>query len=462
MKKAILVLLVFAVCFPCAQAVMGENIDLVTLPSREGVQLTIYNSEDITLVKETRFITLKTGSNRLQFSWANTLIDPTSVEIRALEHKADIEIVDTMFPGLKPQHLIWNIESKFEGQVRMEVSYFTSGLTWAMDYVGVADPDETKMKFRGYVRVSNASGEDYERANIRLIVGTINLVEKIAELARRRGVPVPPEGTEYYDDFNELAAREMMDPQAPSDQPSSDDAIGALGIGGGAPRKKEIIKEGLSEYFIFSIEGTETIANGASKRMEAVTADGVSFDIIYRMRDYQYGPRPVRFFIWNNDAEHSLGDSPLPDGLIRLYRENGREGLSFLGQQRVEYVPVKAAIEINLGTDDLVVYEPVKSNTQRSNFHFRADARPEFVDGWDERQYWTDGIRNYRGKPIMFELRRIWGGDVELTADPATMLFDFQTTETKLTIPANSRKTIAFTFTGHNGSNGKQNRVLLK
>jgi len=456
-KRAVFALLVLAAILPTAKALLAENIDLVTLPSREGVQITIYNSEDITLVKETRFITVKLGSNRLQFSWANTLIDPTSVEIRVLEHQSDIEVVDTMFPGLKPQHLIWSIESKFEGQVRMEVSYFTSGLTWAMDYVGIADPDETRMKFRGHVRVSNSSGEDYDNSSIRLVVGTINLVEKIADLARARGMTVPPEKSAEWRKLRNDVARGTLGKPSPS-APMTMAPSGAPAATG----KPEIIKEGLSEYFMFTVAGTETVKNGESKKMEAVTADNVSFDIVYRMRDYQYGPRPVRFYIWKNDSEHSLGDSPLPDGLIRLYRDNGRDGLSFLGQQRVEYVPIKAPIEINLGTDDLVVYEPVKSNTNRINFHFRADARNEYVDGWDELQSWTDGIRNYRGKPIAFELRRIWGGDVELTADVATTLFDFRTTETKLTIPANSKKAIAFSYVSHCGTNGKQQRILLK
>ena len=135
-----------------------------------------------------RYLTLKKGRNKLQFSWANTLIDPTSVELRPLEHAADIEVADTVFPGQKPQHLIWNIESKFEGQVKVEVTYFTSGLTWQMDYIATCDPGEAAMKMRGYVRVFNNSGEEYDNAKIRMIVGTINLVEKIADLARRQGI----------------------------------------------------------------------------------------------------------------------------------------------------------------------------------------------------------------------------------------------------------------------------------
>ena len=33
-------------------------VDLVTLPRREGTQLTIYNSEDITMVREHRLLTV--------------------------------------------------------------------------------------------------------------------------------------------------------------------------------------------------------------------------------------------------------------------------------------------------------------------------------------------------------------------------------------------------------------------
>jgi len=183
----------------------AKNVDLVTLPSRDTVQLTIYNSEDLTLVKETRHVTLRKGSNQLQFSWANTLIDPTSVTLRPLQHAGEVEIADTVFPGQKPQHLIWNVESGIDGQIAVEVSYFTSGLTWTMDYVGVCDAAETVMDFDGYVRVFNRSGEEYENASVRLIVGKINLVEQIAELARRQGIPMPKPGEPRYRDLRKEA-----------------------------------------------------------------------------------------------------------------------------------------------------------------------------------------------------------------------------------------------------------------
>ncbi len=427
---------------------LAKNVDLVTLPRRDTVQLTIYNSEDLTLVKETRYVTFKKGHNRLQFSWAGTLIDPTSVQIRPLQHADEVELMDTVFPGQKPRHLIWNIESEIEGQIPVEVQYFTSGLTWSMDYVALCNPTETSLSVRGNVHVFNRSGEEYENAQIRLVVGKINLIEKIAQLANRQGVPVPTTGTATHDSYRRKAVLDLVDAAS---------VPGLISATGGRP--KQIIKEGVSEYFLFTVDGHETIRNGWSKRMLAVKADDVEFKITYRMRAYQYGPRPVRFFSWRNDQQHKLGESPLPNGLIRVFRENGQEGLSYLGQQNLNYVPVQAEIEVNLGTDDLVVYTRRRSKTTRSDFQFSVHRQ---VTGWNESQSWVDTVRNYRAKPITVQLRLQWPGDVEFQSEKAVSLFDFRTVETTVVVEPRQHRELVYDALIHHGTNAKQNRVRLK
>jgi hypothetical protein len=118
------------VCLLCAAA-NARNVDLSTVPRRNTVQLTIYNSEDLTLVRETRTITFKKGVNPLQFSWANTLIDPTSVELRFLSNADKLELLDTTYPHDKPQILYWNVKSEIDGEARIQITYFTSGITWS-------------------------------------------------------------------------------------------------------------------------------------------------------------------------------------------------------------------------------------------------------------------------------------------------------------------------------------------
>ena len=176
-----------AACALVGPAARAENVDLSTVPARDTVQLTIYNSEDLTLVRETREVTFKPGANPLQFSWANTLIDPTSVELRFLTHGEKLTVLDTTFPHAKPQMLYWNVQSELDGEATIEITYFTSGISWSADYIGIADADESQLGLEGFVRVNNHSGEEYENAQVRLVVGRINLVEKIAALAQ---VPV--------------------------------------------------------------------------------------------------------------------------------------------------------------------------------------------------------------------------------------------------------------------------------
>ena len=162
---------------------LARNVDLSTVPARDSVQLTIYNSEDLTLVRETRKVTFKRGANPLQFSWANTLIDPTSVELKFLTSAEKLEVLDTTFPHDKPQMLYWNVQSDFDGEASIEITCFTSGITWSADYLCTASKDESSVGLRGFVRINNNSGEEYEDAQVRLVVGRINLVEKIAQLA---------------------------------------------------------------------------------------------------------------------------------------------------------------------------------------------------------------------------------------------------------------------------------------
>src|SRR3954447_2788564 len=79
-------------------ASLQARINVVTLPGRDSVQLTIYNSVDLTLVRETRLLTFKKGLNRLELPRANPLIAPTSVEFRAVTHADEVDVVDGSFP----------------------------------------------------------------------------------------------------------------------------------------------------------------------------------------------------------------------------------------------------------------------------------------------------------------------------------------------------------------------------
>ncbi len=461
--------LLSALALAAASAASGQNIDVSTLPGRDTVQLTIYNSQDLTLVRETRRITFRKGMNPLQFSWANTLIDPTSVEIRFRSHGDALDVLDTTFPHDKPQELFWNVSSELDGDAEVEITYFTSGISWAADYVCLADAAEASMGFEGHVTVMNGSGEDYADAQVRLVVGTINLIEKVADLARR-GLVSESEANEFAmgqrkaGDLSPMARREVQ-------------SAAARRMAPGAPASpKEIIKEGLSEYFIYTVEGTETIANGWSKRMRLFEGLKVPFAIKYRYRPMEYGEQLVRMYILRNDEKSKLGSTPLPDGLVRLFRDNGRDGLSFLVAAATKYVPIGQVIELNLGMDPNVTHERVLLKGWRDNFWFQGRMPSVYfsptqghvieanytVAGWDDHERWVERIRNDRDKPIDVEIRRSYGGHVIFESKLDKSLYDYRTPQVSARIEAGKKQDLGYDLTYKQGINRKQDSVTLK
>ncbi|MGB3088059.1 MAG: hypothetical protein WBC53_10120, partial [Phycisphaerae bacterium] len=236
-------------------------------------------------------------------------------------------------------------------------------------------------------------------------------------------------------------------------------AAGEGGPSAAAQAAPRIVKEGLSEYFIFTVEGEQTVRNGWSQRMVSFKAREVPFEILYRYRPHQYGPRPVRFFILANDEEHKMGSSPLPDGIIRVFRDNGRDGLAYYTAQSTKYIPIKEKIELNVGTDDQIVYERSVLDVARSDFIF--DHTPPVVVGWNELRKWQEEIRNYQARAIKVEIRHVLGGHVEFAMEDSPKLFDYHTVEYVVEVPA--RKTQRWESNGlfRLGRNQKQDRVQL-
>jgi len=382
-------------------AVMGGvadgKVDLVTLPTRDTVQLTIYNSADMTLVRESRALTVKEGGNRLQFSWANTLIDPTSLEMLPKANADKIEIAELVYPPRVKNLGLWNVRSEMRGELPVQITYLTSGLSWRAFYMGTLTEDEKTMRLQGYVRVTNNSGEDYENAQTRLIVGKVHILEQIAELARRQypyGRPGEPAPREKFRAYGRVVDR-------------LEERSFALAVpeAAAAPAKpKAVIKEGLSEYFLYTIEGTETIPTGWSKRLLSFDVEEVPVVNLYKFEQERYGNSVVRFLSFKNDEEHELGDTPIPGGVLKVYRGVGEKGhLSYTGQSSFKYIPVDEDVELNLGAVADVVVEPklMDYKTKNYRFNYRRD-----ISGWDEIRTFKVEVRNTREIPAKVEIKR--------------------------------------------------------
>jgi len=252
------------------------------------------------------------------------------------------------------------------------------------------------MRLQGYVRVTNNSGEDYENAQTRLIVGRVHILDQIAELARRQypydrpGEPIPtkiPEGV-----VKEAKRMLRMAGAAPEPPPPL------------LLEPKEIKKEGLSEYFLYTIEGKETIPTGWSKRLLSFDVDEVPVVNLYKYEEQRYGRSVLRFLSFKNDKEHKLGDTPIPGGMLKVYRSVGDMGhLSYTGQSSFKYIPVDEDVELNLGPVANVVVEPTLMDFRTENYRFD---RGGDVSGWDEVRTFKVEVKNTREIPVKVEIKR--------------------------------------------------------
>ena len=430
----------------CVTTAASAKVDLVTLPAKDMTQLTIYNSADLTLVRDARSLTLKEGDNKLQFSWANTLIDPTSLSMLPKAHADKIDIADLTFPPRVQNLGLWNIDSEVGGKVPIEITYLTSGLTWRAFYMGTLTEDEKTMRLQGYVRVSNNSGEDYENAQTRLIVGKVHLIDQIAQLARRQypyGKPGPaPMPRQGAAPARSSGSRGLM-------------ARGMVMMDAEMPMKKEIKKEGLSEYFLYTIEGTETIPNTWSKRLPSFDTDEIPVVNLYKFEEDRYGPVVRRYLSFTNDEEHELGETPIPGGGMKVYRTvDDDQHLSYEGTSSFKYIPVGEEVELNLGAVSNVIVEPKLMDEKTDNYRFNTKGN---IDGWDEIRTFKLEIKNTRDLPVKIEIKRnfhphTW--DIKNIGDAKKYYekIDMNSVKYTLTLEPQSEKTLEYELTTYQGT----------
>jgi hypothetical protein len=428
----------------------ASAIELVMLPRRENVQITIYNSADLTLVREKRNLTLKKGWNWLQFMWANTLIDPTSLNIEPTEQKDKIDIEQLVFPPRLRELGRWLIKSQVEGQVPFEITYFTSGLSWRAFYMGTLSEDEKKINLEGYVRVGNNSGEDYENAQTRLIVGQVHILDQIAELARRQwpyGSPFMEGGVGGIGSPEDNKVRQVLNTDASS-------AIRGYLLKDEETSRKDIIKEGLSEYFLYTIEGTETIADKWGKRLPSFEANNIDVNSLFKYDEQRWGKDTIRFISFVNDEKHNLGKTPIPNGNVKVYVTADSEGyLSYIGGMDVKYIPVGEEVELNLGPDSLVSIVPTLMEFNTENYRYDKKGN---VAGWDEIREWKVEITNTRKLAADIEIIR--GFDTSywsLQYNGSGILYDkYEAAKArfKLKVEPKSKKVFTYTVTTYHGT----------
>ena len=317
--------------------------------------------------------------------------------------------------------------------------------------MGTLTQDEKTMRLQCYVRVTNNSGEDYENAQTRLIVGKVHILDEIAELARRQYPYGRPDlGLEYEAEVARLKRDEAKKLMFGTELR----AVGQAAFGELGYVRKEIRKEGLSEYFLYTIEGTETIPTGSSKRLPSFDVDDVPVVNLYKYEEERYGQPVIRFLSFKNDEKHKLGDTPIPGGMLKVYRTvDENQHLSYTGQSAFKYIPVDEEVELNLGPVADVVVEPKLMDYKTDNYEF---GRRDDITGWDEIRTFKIEVRNTRDIPVEVEIKRNFNAskwDLKKSGDfDKFEKVDMDTVKFNLKLKPQTKKQFKYTVTTYHGT----------
>src|SRR6185503_3751741 len=281
--------------------------------------------------------------------------------------------------------------------------------------------------------------EDYENAQIRLVVGVIRLVEDIVMLANQgrpgstlpTGAVLPTAALKAVKD--EGRARML--------------AVDSLS----EVQQKQIIKEGVSEYFLYTVEGRDTIANGWSKRLPSFRAPGVPMISYYKFERERWGDQVMRYYRFTNSVPSKLGKEPLPDGAVKAFRTVTDDQLySYVGGTSVKYIPINESVEMELGQDPEVLVKPALANWVKTDIAFDNHGN---VKGWTTRETWEFEVQNSKDIDVVLDIRRSFQGDWSLATRSDYEKLDAAKVKFVMPLKPREKRQFSYELTVKHGTN---------
>jgi hypothetical protein len=278
-----------------------------------------------------------------------------------------------------------SVESQRAGRRPLTLTYLTTGLGWAADYVALFDETAGRMDLQGWITLTNNSGTPFVNANTLLVAGAVG--QDPEQYYRNRGVPVT--SSRISRAGTETASRERV-----------------------------------GDFYVYPLPERTTIANAQTKQVSFldVAAAPATRGYEYRNAWLHTSEQPesansvLRF---SSSREQGLGDA-LPAGTVRVYQRDARGNPQFVGESRIDHTPMGSQIGLTTGQAFDVKVRPVVQGRDRitvaewlttSRFRIRAPDGAQLTgeqDSLRETELWQTRMRytltNARPQPVTVDL----------------------------------------------------------
>lgn len=284
--------------------------------------------------------------------------------------------------------LVWQIYSPIAGKRDLLISYLTGGLSWKANYIVKINADYTEADVKSWVSIDNKTGTNFENAKLKLVAGDINRI-----------LTSQPRNVEYK---------------------------AALAT------PKGIFTGGtLFEYHLYTLEKLTNLKNNHIKQLSLLSADSVPVrkELVF---EGQIDDK-IRTIIHIDNSEVKGLGIPLPNGVIRVYGADSEGQLQFLGEDQIDHTPKDKQIKLTVGHSFDVTGKRTQTNYEKvSNDLERTSYNIELNNSKSEAQDVT-------------VVERFYGDWQIIESSDKYEKTDAFTTEFRISVPANTKKTISYT-----------------
>jgi hypothetical protein len=413
--------------------------DLVTtLNDQSEVSITVYNS-DIALVRDVRNLQLARGTGSLRFMDIAATVNPATVHFRSLTEPSQVSVLEQNYEydlldpdkllrkyvgrevtlmrnrsengttrqeevkalllsynsgpvwkigneivtGLGADHirfpelpdtlysrptLIWTVQNDGAARHRVEASYLARSLAWNADYVLTVARDDKAADLNGWVTLTNNSGTAFRNAKLQLVAGDLNRVR--------------PQVMKMLD-------RAERAPMA-------------------AVAESRMEQEAFSDYHLYTMGRKTTINNAQTKQVSLLEGTDVPTTKRYVVegqnhyyRNTMHPGSPIKdsvqvYYQFKNEEQAGLG-MPMPAGVLRVYQQDAKGGVHFVGEDRIMHTPKNETLNVKIGNAFDVVCE-------RNQVDFEKIASNVYEIGYEIT------LRNHKATAVNVEVNEPVGG----------------------------------------------------
>jgi hypothetical protein len=358
-----------------------------TLADQQSVAVTIYN-ENLALVKDTRKLQLKAGTQALAFRDVSARMRPETAQFRSASHPGGLSVLEQNFDFdlLTPQKLLekyvgktvnvirTNPASGAETQESAQVlaanggvvmrfgNRIESGVPGRIAYGEL--PENLRDRPTLVMTLSNATTQTQDVELSYLTSGLAWKADYVAELNAADDkldlsgwvTLTNTSGASYRNAKLQLVAGDVN--QAPPERRMRLEGTVAMAAAPMA-KSRDMTEEGLFEYHLYTLGRPTTIAENQTKQVSLLSANGVSArkEFLLRGSEYYYqsaygdlGQKlKVGVFVEFDNKEASKLGMPLPKGVVRVYKRDSAGNAQFIGEDRIDHTAKNESVRLKLG-----------------------------------------------------------------------------------------------------------------